>query len=74
MNYILEYKNFYKEGDIVIIEYWDNGMMTPVSIVKQSSKRTYEVSHNNKYSEIKNAPNEIIKSSGIIDFYKKLNN
>jgi hypothetical protein len=72
MNYILEYKNFYKEGDIVIIEYWYNGMITPVSIVKQLSKRTYEVSHNNKYSKIKNAPNEIIKSSGIIDFYKNI--
>jgi hypothetical protein len=68
MKFLLEFKSFYKEGDIVLIEYWYNDMITPVKIVEKISKVSYKVSHNVPNSEIKNAPDEIIKSSDIIDF------
>ncbi len=68
MKFILEYSNFYKIGDIVLIHYWYNNMITPV-IIKDITKRKITISHNNKYSEIKNAPDEIIKSKDIIDKY-----
>ena len=68
MKFLLEFKSFYKEGDTVLIEYWYNDMVTPVKIVEKISKVSYKVSHNVPNSEIKNAPDEIIKSSDIIDF------
>ena len=34
MIYLKEYKNYYKEGDIVLIEYWYNSMITPVKILE----------------------------------------
>jgi hypothetical protein len=67
MKFILEYKSFYKEGDIVLIEYWYNDMITPVKILKKISKKSYKVTHNVPNSKIKNAPDEIIKLSDIID-------
>ena len=73
MNFILEFKNYYKEGDIVLIEYWYNGMITPVKILEKN-KRSYTVSHNIPYSTIFNAPNEVIKSSDIIDHFNKQEN
>jgi hypothetical protein len=66
MNFLFEFKNYYKEGDIVLIEYWFNDMITPVKIVEKL-KRSYKVTHNITQSEIFNAPDEIIKSSDIID-------
>ncbi len=68
MKFILEYNNFYKIGDIVLIHYWYNNMITPV-IIKDITKRKITISHNNDYYEIKNAPDEIIKSKDIIDKY-----
>ncbi len=67
MQFLLEYKSFYKEGDIVLIEYWYNDMLVPVKIIEKVSKTKYKVSYNVEGSAIKNAPDEIIKSSDIID-------
>ena len=67
MKFLLEFKSFYNEGDIVLIEYWYNDMITPVKIVEKVSKLSYKVSHNVPNSQIQNAPDEIIKKSDIID-------
>jgi hypothetical protein len=68
MKFLLEFKSFYKEGDIVLVEYWYNDMVTPVKILEKLSKVSYKVSHNVPNSKIFNAPDEIIKSTDIIDF------
>jgi hypothetical protein len=67
MKFILEFKSFYNVGDIVLIEYWYNDMITPVKIIEKLSKVKYKVSHNISQSEIKNAPDETIKSSSVRD-------
>lgn len=67
MKFLFEFKSFYKEGDIVLIEYWYNDMISPCKIIEIISNRSYKVSHNVKDSKIFNAPDEIIKSSDIID-------
>lgn len=67
MKHLFEYKSFYKEGDIVLIEYWYNDMITPVKIVEKVSSRRFKVSHSVEQSKIFNAPDEIIKMSDIID-------
>jgi len=67
MKFLLEYKSFYKVGDTVLIEYWYNHMITPVKIVEQVSKQKYKITHNITNSKIFNAPDEIIKTSDIID-------
>ena len=71
MKFILEYKAFYKEGDVVIIEYWYNDMLVPVRIIEKVSKSKFKVSHDVEGSDIRNAPDEVIKSSDILDKYKK---
>jgi hypothetical protein len=68
MRFLLEFKSFYKEGDIVLVEYWYNDMVTPVKILEKLSKVSYKVSHKVSNSKISNAPDEIIKSTDIIDF------
>lgn len=72
MKYIREYKGFssYEEGDIVLIEYWYSDILTPVKVLEKVSSKSYKVSHNIKDSKIYNAPDEIIKSSDIIDHYR----
>ena len=67
MKFLLEFKSFYNEGDIVLIEYWYNDMITPCLIVEKVSKMSYKVSHNVPNSQIQNAPDEIIKKGDIID-------
>jgi hypothetical protein len=67
MKFLLEFKSFYNEGDIVLIEYWYNDMITPCLIVEKVSKVSYKVSHNVPNSKIQNAPDEIIKKGDIID-------
>lgn len=67
MKFLFEFKSFYKEGDIVLIEYWYNDMISPVRVIEVISNRSYKVSHNVEDSKIFNAPDEIIKSSDIID-------
>jgi hypothetical protein len=44
-------------------------MITPVKIVNKN-KRTFKVTHKIPESKIFNAPDEKIKSSDIIDYYK----
>lgn len=68
MKFLFEFKSFYKEGDIVLIEYWFCDIITPVKILEKTSKISYRVSHNVPNSKIFNAPDEIIKSNDIIDF------
>jgi hypothetical protein len=70
MQFIVEFNSFYKVGDIVLIEYWYNDMITPVKIIEQLSPRTIKVSHNIEQSKIFNAPDEVIKPSDIIDNFR----
>jgi hypothetical protein len=65
MEYLLEFKSYYKEGDIVLIEYWYNKMITKVKI-KAKQGRKFLVSHNISESKIQNAPDELLKPSQII--------
>jgi len=68
MKFILEYKSFYNVDDIVLIEYWYNDIVTPVKILEKN-RGHYKVTHNIPQSKIKNAPDEKIKTSDIIDKY-----
>lgn len=70
MKFILEYKEFYKEGDIILVEYWYNDMITPVKIIEKVSKSRFKVSHDVEGSVIRNAPDETIKTSEILDKHK----
>ena len=70
MNYLFEFKNYYKEGDLVLVEYWYNDMITPVKILEKVGRR-YKVTHNISQSQIFNAPDEIINASDIIDHYNQ---
>ena len=79
MNFILEYKSFYKPGDIVNIQYWykiimPNGLplITPVKILEKKGNK-FIVSHKISQSKIQNAPDETIKSSRIISNYRLKN-
>jgi hypothetical protein len=67
MKFLLEFKSFYNVDDVVLIEYWYGDIVTPVKIVEKLSRVSYKVSHNVPNSKIFNAPDEIIKSSDIID-------
>jgi hypothetical protein len=69
MNFLLEFKDFYKEGDKVLIEYWYKDIITPV-LIKRKVGRKYLITHNVHESLIFRAPDELINSSDIIDFYK----
>lgn len=69
MKFILEYKSYYKINDIVLIKYWYNRMITPVKIIEKKGNK-FIISHNVKESMIKNAPNELIKSSNIISIHR----
>lgn len=67
MKYLCEYKSFnFSEGDVVLIHYWWDNRLTPVKILEKIG-RSYKVSHDVDSSKIKNAPDEIVKSSQIID-------
>ena len=70
MKFILEYKAFYKEGDIILVEYWYNDMIPPVRIIEKVSKSRCKVSHDVEGSVIRNAPDETIKKSEILDKHK----
>lgn len=73
MKFLLEFNSFYKIGDIVLIEYWYNDMLVPVKVVENISKNRLKVTHNIPESKIANAPDEIIKTSDILDKYKTSN-
>jgi hypothetical protein len=70
MNYLVEFKSFYKKDDIVLIEYWYNGMITPVKIIEKIGRR-YKVTHNIEQSQIFNAPDELVSNSDIIDHFNQ---
>lgn len=65
MEFILEWKNYYQKGDIVLISYWYNQMITPV-VIKDILPQGYLVSHNTPESKIQNAPQEKIFKKDII--------
>jgi hypothetical protein len=67
MKFLLEYKSFFNEGDIVLIQYWYNDMIVPVKVIEKISKKSFKVSHNIPESKIQNAPDEVIRSTDIID-------
>jgi hypothetical protein len=69
MKFLLEFKEYYNVDDIVLIEYWFNGMIVPVKIIEKN-KRSFKVTHKIPESKIFNAPDELIKSSDIIDHFK----
>lgn len=69
MNFILEFKSFYKPGDLVLIKYWYNRMVTPVRIIEKKGNK-FLVSHDVESSKIRNAPDELIKNSEIISPYR----
>jgi len=68
-SFIIEMSNFYKKGDLIIIEYWYNGMLT-VCKIEDIIGRRYKISHNVESSKIKNAPDEVISTTDIIDRFK----
>ena len=70
MRFICEFKSFYNEGDIVLVEYWYNDMITPVKILEKISSKSYKVSHNISQSKIQNAPDESLKTTDIIDKFR----
>jgi hypothetical protein len=70
MKFIYEFKSFYNEGDIILIEYWYNDILTPVKILEKLSSKSYKISHNIPQSKIQNAPDEVIKTTDIIDKYR----
>lgn len=75
-------KKGYEVGDIVRIEYWyldeedcptevyKKMPHTPVKIIEKISNKSFKVSHNVEQSKIKNAPDEIIKNTDIIDKFR----
>lgn len=73
MKFLVEFKSYYQVGDIVLIEYWWNDMITPVKILEKN-KRSYKITHNIPESKIFNAPDEIIQTSDIIDHFRNLAN
>lgn len=68
MVHILEYGSYFKDSDTVVIEYWYNGMLTPVKIIGKKRGR-FLVSHDVDQSKIRNAPDEWVRTSDIIDKY-----
>ncbi len=69
MEFILEYKNFYKIGDKVQIYYWYNYMVTPVQILEKVGRK-FLVTHNIPESKIQNAPDEMIGNREIISILR----
>ena len=65
MKYLIERSKYYNVGDVVLIEYWYNDMITNVTI-KEIKGNKYLITHNTDGSKIKNAPDEILKSFDII--------
>jgi hypothetical protein len=69
MVFLVEFKDFYKEGDKILIEYWYNSMVTPC-VIKEKRGRKFLISHNIPESNIQNAPDELISKSDIMDYYR----
>lgn len=69
MEFILEYKKFFDIGDKVNIYYWYKHILTPVKIVEKVGNK-YKVSHNIEESKIRNAPEELIKTTEVISIFR----
>jgi len=69
MKFVLEFKSYYKVGDVVLIHYWYNGMVCEV-VIKDIVGKKYLITHNIPQSKIRNAPDEYIKNSDIISIYR----
>lgn len=69
MVFLVEFKDFYKEGDKILIEYWYNSMVTPC-VIKEKRGRKFLISHNIPESKIQNAPDGLISKSDIMDYYR----
>lgn len=82
MKFILEYKSYkpvFNVGDVVLIRYWylndedcPNELRrklphTPVVIKEDNGRGRYVVSHDTLGSKLRNAPDQNIKKSEIID-------
>ena len=67
MKFLNEYKSFYKEGDIVLIEYWYNDMITPVKILEKDYHLSYPFVFEDN-NEIFMIPES--KENKTIDLYK----
>lgn len=69
MEFLFEFSSYYKIGDKVLIEYWYDSEITVVEIKEVIGKK-YKVTHNIPESKIFNAPDELVRSSDIIDRFK----
>jgi len=84
MKFLLEYRSYkpaYQVGDTVLVEYWyldepfcDERLhrelpYTPVKIVEKRG-RSFKVSHSIPQSRLGSAPDEIVKASDIIDYFR----
>ncbi len=69
MEYLIEYKSHYNDGDKVLVEYWYDDRITVCKILEKKGRK-YLISHNTEESEIKNAPDELVSAKDIIDHYK----
>jgi hypothetical protein len=69
MEFLVEYSSYYKIGDKVLVEYWYNSDITVVKII-ETVGRKYKITHNIPESKIFNAPDELIKSTDIIDYFR----
>lgn len=70
MKFLCEFKSFrYNVNDVILIEYWATGDITPVKIIEKIGTK-FKITHNISQSKIFNAPDEIIKSTDIIDLFK----
>lgn len=72
--YLLEktnarYNNDYQVGDVVFINYWLSGDMTPVKLIEKKSG-AFIVSHKVKNSSFFNAPDHVIKIGDIVGRYQ----
>ena len=68
MDFLVEFSSYYKKGDKVLIEYWYDHMITVVNVIDIIGRK-YKVTHNIPESKIFNAPDELIRSSDIIDHF-----
>jgi hypothetical protein len=70
MEYLIEYKSHYNVGDKVLIQYWYDDRICICEVVERVGMK-YHLTHNITESEIKNAPDELVKGKDILDHYRK---
>jgi hypothetical protein len=65
-----KYTKEYSVDDLVYINYWLTGDMTPVKIIEKKGNNYFIVSHKVENSHFYNAPNQGIKKDEIIGMYQ----